>query len=60
MINCCKMKELLEDYYLYCGDVLFLFYIDMGNVELDIIEVSCGFMNLGEYVLSFVNIVFVS
>lgn len=60
MTNFCNMQELLEDYHLYCGDVLLLLHIDMGNVEPDITEVSCGLTNLGEHVSSLVNTALVS
>lgn len=58
--NFCNMQELLENYHLYCGDVLLLLHIDMGNVEPDITEVSCGLTNLGEHVSSLVNAALVS
>lgn len=53
-----KVNELIT-YHLNCRDVLFLFDVDVRNIDPDIWEVRCGLSHLSEHIARFVDVALV-
>ena len=51
--------EVCCTHHLYGGHILFLLYIDMGNVEPDVTEVGRGLTHLGKHITCLIDVALV-